>query len=60
MENDQQKIDCAGVDEYRIYCDICYKFAIDRYYNNNLKPQTHINNILEKSTTKLKISFQII
>ena len=27
-------------DEYKIYCDICAKFAIDRYYNNHPKPQT--------------------
>ena len=34
--------DCADDDEYRIYCDICDKFAIDRYYKNHLKSPTHI------------------
>ena len=36
---------CPGDDEYRIYCDICDKLCIERFYRNHLKSQTHINNI---------------
>ena len=45
MENEQQKLYCADDDEYIIYCDICYNFAIDRCCNNYLKWQTHNNNL---------------
>ena len=41
MEKEQKNIYCADDNEYRIYCCICYKFAIDRYYNNHLKSSTH-------------------
>ena len=30
---------------YRIYCDICDKFCIDRYYQN------HLNNLRQKNST---------
>ena len=36
---------CPEDDEYRLYCDVCDKLCIERYYKNHLKPQTHINNI---------------
>ena len=49
MDSDNQnKIYCAEDDEYWIYCGICDKFAIDRYYNNHLKSQTHIKNIRKR------------
>ena len=27
-------------DEYRVYCDICDKLCIQRFYKNHIKPQT--------------------
>ena len=46
MDSDNQNyIYCADDDECRIYCYICDKFAIDRYYNNHLKSQVHNNEI---------------
>ena len=33
---------CDDADEYRIFCDVCDNLAIDRYYNNHLKSQTHL------------------
>ena len=42
---DSEAINCLEDDEYRVYCEICDKFSIERYYKNHLKPQTLINNI---------------
>ena len=39
--------------EYRVYCDVCDKLCIERYYKNHLKSQTHINNI-HKGTNHFK------
>ena len=45
MESDNKvKIYCDDDGENRIYCQVCDKLARDRYYNNHLKSQTHINN----------------
>ena len=30
-------------EEYKRFCDICVKDAIDIYYKNHLQSQTHIN-----------------
>ena len=46
-ENNYEAIFCADV-EYRVYCDICDKFCIKRYYKNHLKSQTHTNNIYKR------------
>ena len=43
MDSDnREKIFCGDDGENRIYCHVCDKLAIDRYYNNHLKSQTHI------------------
>ena len=34
---------CDDDGEYRIYCSVCDKLCIERYYKNNLKSQTHKN-----------------
>ena len=48
MDSDNQEIIyCAGDNEYRIYCDNCDNLAIDRYCNNHLKSQTHLNKFHE-------------
>ena len=38
------KIDCEDDGE----CHFCDKLAIDSYYNNHLKSQTHINNFCKR------------
>ena len=43
MEN-QLVIYCED-GEYRVYCDVCDKLCIQRYYKNHLKSKSHINNI---------------
>ena len=49
MDSDnEEKINCDNDGEYRIYCHICDKLALDRCYNNNLKSQTHINNFWQR------------
>ena len=35
-------------DEYYVYCDTCNKFCIKRFYDNHLKSQTRMNNLLRK------------
>ena len=44
IEN-QEVFYCANDDKYRVYCELCDKLCIDRYYKNHLKSQTHTNNI---------------
>ena len=38
----KEKVYCDDVVEYRIYCHVCDKLAIDRFYNSHLKSQTHM------------------
>ena len=40
----EEEIYCADHIEYRVFCDVFDKFAIDRYYNSHLKSSTHSNN----------------
>ena len=47
IEN-QEFIYCPEDDENRIYCDICDKLCIERYYKNHLKSQTHTNNFYKR------------
>ena len=39
-----EAIYCSEDGEYRVYCNICDKLCIERYYKNHLKSQTHTNN----------------
>ena len=43
---------CADGDEYRVYCEMCDKFWIERYYKNHLKSGTHTNNIHKRQQLK--------
>ena len=44
MDSDRkEELYCDDDGEYRIYCHVCDELAIDRYYDNHLKSQTHIN-----------------
>ena len=47
---DNEVVYCADDDEYRIYCDVCDKLCIERYYKNHLKSQTHIINFRIRNT----------
>ena len=47
--DDKEKLYCDDDGEYRKYCHICDKLAIDRYYNNHLNSQTHIKIFSEKT-----------
>ena len=45
MDSENQEVKyCADDDEYRVYCKICDKFCVERYYKNHFKSQTHTNN----------------
>ena len=49
---------CTEDDEYRVFCIICDKLCIERFYKNHLKSQTHINII--RKIEELNNSFQVI
>ena len=55
--DNQQVIYCEDA-EYRVYCSICDKFCIERFYKNLLKSQTHIDNIPKRQ--QLNKAFQVI
>ena len=46
VSNNYEVIYCQEDDEGRVYCNICDKLCIERYYKNHLKSQTHKNNLL--------------
>ena len=59
MDSDNYEvIYCPEDDEYRVYCDVCDKLYIQRFYKNYLKSKTHINNI--RKIEELNKSFQVI
>ena len=42
MDSDRkEELYCDDDGEYRIYFHVCDELAIDRYYDNHLKSQTH-------------------
>ena len=43
-----QAIYCEDGGEYRVYCDICDKLCIKRFYKNKFKSQTETDNFREK------------
>ena len=49
MDSENYKvIFCVEDDEYRVYCNVCDKFCIERYYKSHLKSQNHTNNNFKK------------
>ena len=58
MDCENQLVICCEDDEYRVYCDVCDKLCIQRYYKNHLKSETHINII--RKIEELNESFQVI
>ena len=50
MESENlEAIYCEDDGELRVHCDICDKLCIERFYKNNLKSQTHTDNIRKKN-----------
>ena len=45
IENNYDIMYCPEDNEYRVYCDVCDNLCLERFYENHLKSQTHINNI---------------
>ena len=43
--------------EYGIYCYLCDKLAINRYYNNDLKLQTQENNFGKRQQIRIQIIY---
>ena len=52
VDSENREIIYYADDEYRIYCDICDKRCLERYYKNHPKYGTHINIIHKKTTIK--------
>ena len=52
MDENQEAIYCENDGEYRVYCNICDKLCIERFYKNHLKSQTHTNHICKKKIIK--------
>ena len=57
MNSDNQLIIYCEDGEYRVYCSICDKLCIERFYENHLKSQTHTNNIRKRE--QINKSFQV-
>ena len=57
VEN-QLVIYCEEDNEYKVYCNVCDNFCIERFYKNHLKSKTHINNI--HKIEDLDVSFQVV
>ena len=58
MDCENQQVFYCEYGEYRVYCEVCDKLCIERFYKNHLKSQTHINNI--RKIEQLHKSFQVI
>ena len=58
MDIENKKVIHCEDGEYRVYCNICDKLCIERFYKNHLKSQTHINNF--HKIKQLDKSFQVI
>ena len=58
MNCDNQQVIYCDDGEYRVYCSICDKLCIERFYKNHLKSRTHTNNIRKRE--QLDKSFQVI
>ena len=46
--DNKEKTYCDDDGEYKNFCHVCDKLAIDRYYNNHLESQTHMNNFHDR------------
>ena len=58
MNSENREINFCEDGENRVYCNICDKLCIERFYENHLKSKTHINNI--RKIEELNKSFEVI
>ena len=58
MDSDNQLVIFCEDDEYRVYCHICDKLCIERFYKNHLKSRAHTNNFPKRK--QLNKLFQVI
>ena len=58
MNSENQQVIYSEDGEYRVYCKICGKLCLERYYKNHLKSQTGTNNI--RGRKQLNKSIQVI
>ena len=58
MDSDNQQVIYREDGEYRVYCNMCDKLCIERFYRNHIKSQSHTNIIRKRQ--QLKKSFQLI
>ena len=58
MNSDNQQVISCNAGEFRVYCNICDNFCIERFYQHQLKSQTHTNNIHKRE--QLNKSIQVI
>ena len=58
MNSDDQQVIYCDDGEYRVYCSLCDKLCMERFYKNHLKSRTHTNNIRKRE--QLYKSFQVI
>ena len=58
MNNEHREIIFCEDGENRVYCNICDKLCIERFFKNHLKSQTHIKNI--HKIENLNKSFEVI
>ena len=53
--DNQQCIHCEN-GEHRVYCSICDKLCIERFYGNHLKSRTNTLNIRKRENSLIFIS----
>ena len=46
--DNQEAIYCEDDGEYRVYCKVCDKLCIERFYKIPLKSGTHLNNFYRR------------
>ena len=59
MNSENREIIFCEDGEYRVYCDVCDKLCIQRYYKNHLKTKSHIKKNFHK-IENLNESFEVI
>ena len=49
MDGDNYEvIECPEDDDFRVNCDVCDNLALDRFFKNHLKSQSHTNMIYKR------------
>ena len=52
-----EPIHCPEDSDSSIYCNLCDILCIDKYYQNHLKSQTHLNNLRKKNSTIIRFIY---